>query len=191
VVFRARERAYGRVVAVKVLGGAGVGEETGRRFSAELRAMGALAGHPNIVTVSTSGRSPSGFAFIVMASLPGASLAVRLEDGPLPEEEAASIGVKLAGALETAHSAGILHRDLKPEKVLISAYGEPALCDFWIARISGGPRPRPARSRRACCTPRRRSWRAPSRRPARTCTGWPRRCSRCCAGSVRVVVSLS
>lgn len=138
VVFRARELAYGRVVAVKVLGSAGLGADTGRRFVAELRAMGALAGHPNIVTVYTSGRSASGFSFIVMAYLPGGSLALRLEDGPLPWGEATSVGVKLAGALETAHRAGILHRDLKPENVLLSAYDEPALCDFGIARISGG-----------------------------------------------------
>lgn len=61
--------------------------------------------------------------------------------GPLDWREVLSIGVKLAGALEAAHRAGILHRDVKPGNVLLTDYGEPQLTDFGLARIVGGSRP--------------------------------------------------
>ena len=57
--------------------------------------------------------------------------------GPLAVHEALTIGVRLAGALETAHRAGVLHRDVKPPNVLLTNYGEPQLSDFGIARIAG------------------------------------------------------
>ena len=67
------------------------------------------------------------------------SLAARLRrTGALPWEEAVGIGIKLAGALETAHRCGILHRDVKPGNVLVSDYGDPQLTDFGIAHIAGG-----------------------------------------------------
>jgi serine/threonine-protein kinase/serine/threonine-protein kinase PknK len=59
--------------------------------------------------------------------------------GPLAVRDAVEIGVRLAGALETAHRAGVLHRDIKPPNVLLTAYGEPQLCDFGVARVAGGP----------------------------------------------------
>ena len=58
--------------------------------------------------------------------------------GPLPLDEALRLGVKMAGALETAHRLGILHRDVKPGNILLTDYGEPALTDFGIAHIAGG-----------------------------------------------------
>ena len=58
--------------------------------------------------------------------------------GLLPEQEVLRLGVKMAGALESAHGLGILHRDVKPANILVTDYGEPALCDFGIARVSGG-----------------------------------------------------
>ncbi len=139
VVYRARELALRRTVAIKVLGQIHLDPKAEDRFTRELQAMGALADHPHIVTVYTFGRSPTGYAYLVMAYLPGGSLAQRLGDGGVfTWHETVDIGVKLAGALETAHGAGILHRDIKPENVLISSFGEPSLGDFGIARIAGG-----------------------------------------------------
>ncbi|WP_040697901.1 protein kinase domain-containing protein, partial [Nocardia vinacea] len=58
--------------------------------------------------------------------------------GPLPVQTVLWIGVKIAGALESAHRLGIVHRDVKPGNILLTDYGEPALTDFGIARIAEG-----------------------------------------------------
>src|SRR5262249_27649643 len=76
--------------------------------------------------------------YIVMPYHGADSLALRLRHGPIPWPEALRIGVKLCGALETAHKAGTLHRDIKPGNVLLTDYGEPQLSDFGIARVAGG-----------------------------------------------------
>ena len=101
--------------------------------------MGRLSGHPNIVNVLQVGVTPSGRPYIVMPYHRADSLAQRLQrSGPLSWPETVRIGVKLCGALETAHKAGMLHRDIKPGNVLTTDYGEPQLTDFGIARIAGG-----------------------------------------------------
>ena len=101
--------------------------------------MGGLSGHPNIVNILRVGVTESGRPYIVMPYMAADSLAVRLRrEGPVPWPEALRIGVKLCGALETAHKSGTLHRDIKPANVLINDYGEPQLSDFGIAHIEGG-----------------------------------------------------
>jgi serine/threonine-protein kinase PknK len=139
VVYRARETAFDRPVAIKVLTAAALTPDGERRFRSELRALGALTGHPNIVTVHSAGTTGDDHPYLVMSFLPGGSLADRLErSGPCPWKEVLSHGVRLAGALESAHVRGILHRDIKPENVLVSPLGEPCLADFGIAKIQGG-----------------------------------------------------
>ena len=77
-----------------------------------------------------------GRPFLVMEHMTGGSLGQRIRRrGATGWEWAVDAGVKLAGALETAHRAGVLHRDVKPENILISAYGEPQLADFGISRF--------------------------------------------------------
>ncbi len=138
VVYRATEAALDRTVAVKVLT-ADLDEENRTRFVREQRAMARLTGHPNIVTVLQVGTTASGLPFIVMPFHAQGSLDVRIrEHGPLPLEQALQLGVKLAGAVESAHRFGILHRDVKPANVLLTDYGEPALSDFGIAHVPGG-----------------------------------------------------
>jgi serine/threonine-protein kinase PknK len=139
VVYRARQPAFGRTVAIKVLSGASLDERMRERFERECQAMGSLSGHPGIVTVYESGYAADGRPYLAMELMTRGSLADHLaRRGTLPWDEVAQIGVRLAGALEAAHRAGVLHRDIKPENILVSQYGEPKLADFGIARIQGG-----------------------------------------------------
>jgi serine/threonine protein kinase/N-acetylneuraminic acid mutarotase len=138
VVYRCHETALGRHVAIKVLP-SHFDDESRERFLREGYAMGGLSGHPNILNILRVGITTSGRPYIVMPYCSEDSLAVRLRrEGPIPWPEAMRIGVKLSGALETAHKTGILHRDIKPANVLVNDYGEPQLADFGIAHIEGG-----------------------------------------------------
>ncbi|WP_454196165.1 protein kinase domain-containing protein [Nocardia sp. Marseille-Q1738] len=140
VVYRCRQRALNRSVAVKVLTGRpDLEPENVERFLREQQAMGALSGHPNIVPILHVGTTASGRPYLVMPYHSQGSLANRIRrENFLPWQEAIGIIIKLAGALETAHRAGILHRDIKPDNVLLTDYGEPQLTDFGIARVEGG-----------------------------------------------------
>ncbi|WP_040701648.1 protein kinase domain-containing protein [Nocardia vinacea] len=137
VVYRCAQPDLDRTVAVKILT-ADLDEENLKRFFREQRAMGRLTGHPNIVTVLQTGTTVGGRPYLVMPYHPQDSLDARIRgQGPLPTETVLWIGVKIAGALETAHRLGIVHRDVKPGNVLLTDYGEPALTDFGIARVPG------------------------------------------------------
>ncbi|MDV7085522.1 protein kinase domain-containing protein [Rhodococcus opacus] len=138
VVYRCTQEDLDRTVAVKVLT-VELDEENRARFFREQRAMGRLTGHPNIVNILQVGATDGGRPYIVMPYYPQDSLEARVrEDGPLALDQVLRVGVKMAGAVETAHRLGILHRDVKPANILLSEYGEPELADFGIAHISGG-----------------------------------------------------
>ncbi|MBU3064453.1 protein kinase [Nocardia sp. NEAU-G5] len=137
VVYRCTQPGLDRVVAVKVL--TCELEENRERFFREQRAMGRLTGHPNIMEVLEVGETATGQPYLVMPYHCQGSLDARIRrDGPLPLEEVLHVGVKLAGALETAHHADIFHRDVKPANILLTDYGEPTLSDFGIAHLTGG-----------------------------------------------------
>ncbi|MFL6084956.1 MAG: protein kinase domain-containing protein [Mycobacterium sp.] len=137
-VYRCQQRSLERTVAVKVLT-TDLDSDNVERFLREQRAMGKLCGHPNIVNVFEVGATASGRPYIVMQYHPRDSLRTRIHAvGPLTWAETLHIGVKMAGALETAHRLGTVHRDVKPANILLTDYGEPQLTDFGIARIAGG-----------------------------------------------------
>ncbi|WP_040829875.1 protein kinase domain-containing protein [Nocardia jiangxiensis] len=136
-VYRCTQLSVDRTVAVKVL--ARESDENRERFFREQRAMGRLTSHPNIVDMLEVGKTTSGLLFLVMPYHAHGSLDAHIRhNGPLSLGEVLHLGVKTAGALETAHRADVLHRDVKPGNILLTDYGEPALTDFGIAHIVGG-----------------------------------------------------
>ena len=140
MVYSAYQEAFDRTVAVKVLTVELVDENAQRRFQRECRASGRLSNHPSIVTVLDSGFTDDGRPFITTEFMTQGSLADRLDDrGPYAVAAALEIGVLMCGALAAVHAAGILHRDIKPQNILVSDYGEPGLADFGISAITVGP----------------------------------------------------
>lgn len=136
VVYRGRQAELGRDVAVKVLTASLEGGADAEQWRREITAMGRLSDHPNIVAAYTGGVTDDGRPYLVMPHLPEGSLGDRVRrSGPLPPAEVAALGAQLAGALAAAHDAGVLHRDVKPDNVMLSAYGQPQLTDFGIARL--------------------------------------------------------
>ncbi|MFI6386645.1 protein kinase [Nonomuraea sp. NPDC050547] len=136
IVYRAYQERLDRVVALKVLSVDRVDGKTMRRFQRELQLTGRLTGHPNVVTVFDTGTTRSGKPYIAMDFFENGSLRDRIRNnGPLPLQEVLRSGVKLAGALAAVHEAGVLHGDIKPQNILISRYGEPAIADFGVARV--------------------------------------------------------
>jgi serine/threonine-protein kinase PknK len=136
IVYRAQQELLDRVVALKVLSVDRVDQGTMRRFQRELRLTSRLTGHPNVVTVFDTGFTRAGRPYIAMDFFEAGSLRERLDrEGPFPVPDLLRIGVKMAGALAAVHAAGVLHGDLKPQNILVSRYGEPALADFGIARV--------------------------------------------------------
>lgn len=134
VVYRCIQVAADRDVAVKVL--TGDLEEDRERFFREQRVLGRLTGHPNIVGMLEVGQTAGGRPYLVMPYFSRGSLGERLRDhGPLSLAETLHIGVRMAGALESAHRAGVLHRDVRPANILLTDYDEPVLTDFGFAHV--------------------------------------------------------
>ena len=137
-VYRCLQRALDRTVAVKILT-VPMDEENTARFLREQRAMGTLTGHPNIASILQVGATEMGRPYIVMPYYAQDSLDAWIRNhGPLSVDEVLSLAIRLAGALDTAHRRGIIHRDVKPANILLTDYGEPLLTDFGIARIQDG-----------------------------------------------------
>ncbi|TDO08152.1 serine/threonine protein kinase [Mycobacterium sp. BK086] len=138
IVYRCHQTSLARIVAIKVLM-SDLDQDNRERFLREGLAMGKLSGHPNIENILQVGVTDTNRPYIVMPYHEAGSLAQRLHRvGRIAWPDALRMAVKLCGALETAHRAGTLHRDIKPGNVLVNDYGEPQLSDFGIARIVGG-----------------------------------------------------
>jgi eukaryotic-like serine/threonine-protein kinase len=134
-VFLARDRVLGRDVALKVLRKQYAGDrEFAERFKREARSAASLS-HPNIVQVYDRGDTEDGSSYIAMEYVPGGTLKEKiLAEGPLEAREAAALGAQVAEALGAAHERGMVHRDIKPQNVLLTDKGDVKVADFGIAR---------------------------------------------------------
>ncbi|HEU5212742.1 MAG TPA: protein kinase [Gaiellaceae bacterium] len=136
-VYRAHDRLLERPVALKILHDHYVhDEESVERFQREARSAAQL-GHPNIVTVIDRGED-NGRPYIVFEYVGGENLKQLVaREGALPVGTAIDLGIQIAQALEAAHGRGVVHRDVKPQNVLLAGEGRAKVTDFGIARARG------------------------------------------------------
>ena len=142
-VWRAHDEVLGREVAVKeVVLPPAIGDKARDDLIERTRREARLAArlnHPNVVTVFDVVEE-DGRPWLVMELVPSRSLTEIVEsEGPMSPARAARLGLQLLAALDAAHRAGILHRDVKPGNVLVTADGRVVLSDFGIARLEGDP----------------------------------------------------
>ena len=136
-VYLAHDSVLSRDVALKVMTERyAYDDEFVERFKREAQSAAALS-HPSIVSIYDRGESEDGTYYIAMEYLPGGTLKDRLlKRGPLSPRTAAAVALQIAEALWVAHRAGVVHRDIKPHNVLITAAGNVKVGDFGIARAA-------------------------------------------------------
>jgi Tol biopolymer transport system component len=136
-VYRARDLKLGREVALKLLPPDFARDpERLARFRREARVLASLQ-HPNIASIFGL-EEADGQMFLAMELAEGTDLSQRIQEGPVPEEEALEIGRQLAAGLEEAHERHVVHRDLKPANVKVSSEGKVKILDFGLARAFVG-----------------------------------------------------
>lgn len=141
-VYLARDTKLNRNAAIKLLSSEiGDDPEKLKRFVQEAQAASAL-NHPNIVTVYDIGDF-DGLRYIALEYIDGRSLTEHLLSGSLTLSDALKIAVQMASALDSAHSAGIVHRDIKPDNVMIRGDGIAKILDFGIAKLTEKPHREP------------------------------------------------
>jgi len=134
VVYRALQTGLGRTVALKmILAGEHAGRDQLSRFQNEAEAVGRLQ-HPNIVQIHEVGEH-DGLPYFSMEFVAAGNLASKLAGTPQPARDAAALVQTLAHAVHAAHECGVIHRDLKPDNVLLTANGVPKIADFGLAKM--------------------------------------------------------
>jgi eukaryotic-like serine/threonine-protein kinase len=139
-VYLALDTELGRTVAIKILPEAAASDQTRlQRFIQEARAASAL-NHPHILTIYEVGSTGSS-RFIATEFIDGETLRPRMNSGQMKLDEVLDIAIQVAGALAAAHAAGIVHRDVKPENVMIRRDSVVKVLDFGLAKLT---QPEPA-----------------------------------------------
>jgi serine/threonine-protein kinase len=132
-VYEGRDTRLGRSVAVKILKPQHAADRVVRlRLTSEAQSAARLS-HPNVAAVYDVG-DHEGLPYIVMELVRGGSLAQRLRDAPMDQKEAVKLTAEVLAALDAAHRAGILHRDIKPGNILLTPDGTAKVTDFGIAK---------------------------------------------------------
>lgn len=138
-VYLAHDDVLSRDVALKALRRGHVDEQLVERFRREAKSAASLS-HPNVVAIYDWGETEDGSYYLVMEYVPGDTLKGYLDrEGPVSATEAANIAIQTSLALEAAHSRGMVHRDIKPQNILIGAAGDVKVTDFGIARAARVP----------------------------------------------------
>lgn len=137
-VFRAREEMTNRIVAIKALAKTAYPASRMKFLLTEFQAMSKIWGHPNIVSIHTVEPGENDYvAWIVMEYVEGKSLHDLMQEGALSLTDTLNIGLDICRGLKTAHAHKIMHRDIKPQNILLTTEKEAKVADFSIARIFG------------------------------------------------------
>ena len=150
VVWEAEHVELGRRIALKVLAPEHAASPAAlERFRREARAVAKLS-HPNLVPIVDFGKSLDGRVYLAMELLVGETLDAKLDAGPLDWREAVRVGVEASQALAAAHAAGLVHRDIKPQNLMLTDAGEVKLLDFGVAMaLTEGSDSKPTEKERA------------------------------------------
>lgn len=139
-VYKVRQKELDRMAALKILP-PGIGQDSGfaERFAREAKALAKL-NHPGVVTIYDFGRA-DGLYFFLMELVDGVNLRQLLERGRISPREALAIVPQICDALQFAHDHGIVHRDIKPDNIMLDRRGRVKVADFGLAKIvaSDGP----------------------------------------------------
>ncbi|MFH1679391.1 MAG: protein kinase [Candidatus Eisenbacteria bacterium] len=136
VVYRAEDTKLGRTVALKFLPPELTKDsEAKQRFVREAQSASSLS-HPHITTIYEIDEA-EGLTFIAMECIEGGSLKKKIHAGPLPLDEAIGVAIQVAEGLQEAHEKGIVHRDIKPDNVMVTPKGQAKIMDFGLARSAG------------------------------------------------------
>jgi len=139
VVYKARQKQLDRLVALKILPPLiGQAEAFAERFTREARSLAKL-NHPRIVSVHDSGHTETGLYYFIMEFVDGTDLRRVIQSGELSPAEALAIVPQVCEALQYAHEEGIVHRDVKPENILLDKKGRVKIADFGLAKLLDRP----------------------------------------------------
>jgi serine/threonine-protein kinase len=137
-VYKARDEVLGSQVALKIirsdlLSDVSDSEQAHQRFKQELL-LARRVTHPNVVRIHDLGES-QGTMFLTMELIEGVDLRTLLQSGRLSFARVISLGTQLAAGLHAAHQAGVVHRDLKPQNIVVSAGDKVFITDFGLAKL--------------------------------------------------------